>query len=54
MYDMMKTGDISGARLLNICKTQLVKETAVDVITDVMRSIIPAIIRNYIPIDVYE
>lgn len=51
---MMKQNDISGAQLLEICKTQLIGETAVDVITDTMRSIIPSIIKNFIPIEIYE
>ena len=53
MYDMLKQNDISGAQLLNICKTQLVGETSVDVMTDVMRFVIPVVIKNYIPPEIY-
>ena len=54
MYDMLKENYLSGAQLLSICKQQLVKETAVDVLTDVMRFVIPVVIKNYIPLDIYE
>lgn len=64
MYDMLKhtpklkqtdgKSDLAGARLLNICKTQLVNEKAVDVITDTMRFVIPVVIKNYIPVEEYE
>lgn len=43
-----------GARLLEICKKQLIGETAVDVITDVMKFVIPMVIRNHIPLEKYE
>jgi len=54
MYDMLKENYISGAQVLDICKSQLVQETAVDVLTDVMRSVIPVVIKNYIPLENYE
>lgn len=54
LYDMLKENHISGAQVLEICKTQLVNETAVDVLTDVMRFVIPVVIKNYIPLERYE
>jgi len=54
MYDMLKENDLSGAQLLQICKSQLVGETSVDVLTDVMRSVVPITIKNYIPLEIYE
>lgn len=54
MYDMLKENYMSGAQVLNICKSQLVNETAGDVLTNVMRSIVPVIIKNYIPLENYE
>lgn len=63
MQDMLKTDHkmlgkeeaiLSGAQVLEICKTQLMKETAPDVITDTMRWLIPVIIKNYLPHEMYE
>ena len=54
MYDMLRAQDLSGARLLNICKSQVVTETSVDVINELMKFIIPGVIKNNIPISIYE
>ena len=51
MADMLVKNDISGVRLLNICKEQLVEETATDVLGIVYNLIIPKIILHYIPFD---
>lgn len=51
MADMLVKNDISGVRLLNICKEQLVEETATDVLSIVYNLIIPKIILHYIPFD---
>ena len=51
---MLKENYLSGAQLLNICKRQLLKETGVDVLTDVMRFVVPVIIKNYTPLEIYE
>jgi len=54
MYDMLKTNDLSGAQLLQICKSQLVSETATDVLGDVLRFVVPSVIKSYIPLENYE
>lgn len=54
MYDMLKLNDLPGARLLGICKKQLIGESEVGVITDVMKFVIPSVIKNHIPLDQYE
>jgi hypothetical protein len=54
MEDMLKQNHLCGARLLDIIKTQLVGETAVDVISSVMRGVVPLVIKNYIPLEIYE
>jgi hypothetical protein len=54
MYDMLKNNDINGVQLINICKSQMKNESAADVITDVMRFVIPVTIKSYIPLDIYE
>ena len=54
MYDMLRQNDLAGARLLKICKNNLQQETAVDVITETFRMIIPSLIKNHIPLESYE
>lgn len=54
LFDMMKDGDISGARFLNILKKHLPNENSEDVISENLQFNIPAIIRSYIPIERYE
>ena len=45
---------LSGAQVLEICKNQLKTESAADVISDTMKWLIPAIIKKYLPLDLYE
>ena len=45
---------LSGAQVLEICKSQMMKETAPDVISDTMRWLIPTIIKKYMPAEMYE
>jgi len=54
MDDMLRTNDLSGARFFNIIKSQIVKETAVDVITEVFRRVLPLVVRDQLPLDMYE
>lgn len=54
MYDMLRQNDLAGARLLKICKQNLVRETAVDVITETFKMIVPSLIKNHIPLENYE
>mmetsp|Transcript_9866 Transcript_9866/g.16592 ORF Transcript_9866/g.16592 Transcript_9866/m.16592 type:complete len:782 (-) Transcript_9866:41-2386(-) len=54
LFDMLRSGDISGARLLQICKKQMVEEKDVGVITDLFRFIIPAVIKSHIPTEYYQ
>jgi len=54
MFDMLKEGDMSGSQLLKICKSQLVGETQTNVLTDVLKSIIPVVIADFMPIELYE
>ena len=46
---MLKDQAISGAQVLNICKSQLHHETDVGVLTAVVQRMIPVIINSYIP-----
>ena len=46
MEDMLRTNDLPGARFYNIIKSQIVKETAVDVISSVFRSVLPLVVRD--------
>lgn len=54
MWDMLRLNDLSGARLLDICKTQLMDETAVDVLTTALHGVIPVCIETYCPLEEYE
>ena len=54
MEDMLRQNDMAGARLLDIIKEQLPQETDVGVITDLMSSLIPQIVNNYIPFELYS
>lgn len=54
MEDMLRTNDLPGARFYNIIKSQIVKETAVDVISSVFRSVLPLVVRDQMPLDMYE
>jgi len=55
MYDdMLKDQNISGAQVLEICKSQLLNETEVGVLTAVVDRMIPIIIKNYLPANNYE
>lgn len=51
---MLRQNDLSGAQLFEICKNQLGSETAIGVISNLIKSIIPSIIRNFIPVEMYE
>jgi len=54
MFDMLKKNDLSGAELLDICKKQMANESAPDVITQVLRIIIPTVIKQYTPTSNYN
>lgn len=54
MFDMIKSKDIAGSQLLQIIINNLSGETAEDVLTDVLRSIVPTIINKYLPIDSFD
>ena len=51
MRDMIRSNTLVGARLLDIIKSQLIKESDESVIKDILRSIVPIIIKNYIPLN---
>lgn len=53
LNDMLRTGDISGAQLLDIILKQIRQEKADDVLSDVFNSIVPVIIKRYLPADAF-
>jgi hypothetical protein len=53
LFDMVKSDDISGAQLLDIIYSQMKTESAVDVITEVFKKIIPLTIKKYMPPENY-
>lgn len=54
MYDMLKDNLISGAQVLQIVRSQAKSETDSGVLTDVLKFLIPVIIKNYMPTELYE
>lgn len=54
LFDMMKDGELSGAHFLDMLKKHLINETSDSVIAENLQYNIPAIIKNYIPLDLFE
>jgi hypothetical protein len=54
MHDMLKTQDVCGVQLFDLCKTQLVHETSSDVISNCLNMIMPIVIKSYLPTKYYE
>ena len=54
MYDLIKSGKIAGSRVLTIIMKNLEYETAVDVLQDTLRFVIPAILGKFLHSEVYE
>ena len=53
LHDMLKTSDICGVQLLDICTANMAHETAVDVISTCLQRIIPVVIKSYLPTSVF-
>jgi len=53
MYDMIKSGRIAGARVLSIIMNNIVEETAEDVLNFIFKSLLPAIVGKYLPMEEY-
>lgn len=54
MFDMVKSEKFPGSRLLQVVKHNISKEKTEEVLSDVIRSIVPTVIGKYIPLDTYE
>lgn len=54
MFDMIKSGKIPASRVLNIIKNNFEHETAVDVLQDTFRFVIPGILGRYLHTEVVE
>ena len=54
MFDMVKSEKFAGSRLLQVVKQNIAKETTEEVLSDVIRSIVPTVIGKYIPLSTYE
>jgi hypothetical protein len=50
---MVKSDDISGAQYLDMIASQMKTESDVGVITEVLRDIVPATIKKYMPPENY-
>jgi len=53
MFDMIKSGKIAGSRLLHIVLQNVETETAEDVMGDILRFVIPQVIKKYLPEESY-
>jgi hypothetical protein len=53
LYDMIKTGEVSGARVMKIIANNLQFETAEDILSEVLQQFVPAIISKYLPFESY-
>ena len=53
LYDMIKTGEVSGARVMQIIANNLSYETAEDILSEVLQSFVPLIISKYLPFEAY-
>lgn len=54
MFDMIKSGKIAGSRLLHIVLQNVETETAEDVMGDILRFVIPQVIKKYLPEESYQ
>jgi len=54
MYDLIKSGKIAGSRVLTIIMKNLEQETAVDVLEDTLRFVVPAILGKFLQSEFYE
>lgn len=54
LYDMIKSGSVSGSRVMLIIANNLESETAEDILQEVLSSIVPAIVAKYLPMNSYD
>ena len=54
MYDQVKSGKLAASRLLKILLNSLEHETAVDVLHDAYRFIVPACLNKFLHLEVNE
>lgn len=54
MYDMLELHHISGAHLLNICMNQVVSESKLEVLDELLGFTLPTVIRSFLPLNMYE
>jgi len=54
LYDQCKSGTVPAARVLHIITNNIEHETAVDVLQDTLRFIVPCILNNYLHEEVWE
>ena len=54
LYDMVKSGHISGSRVMHIMANNLKHETAEEVLSTQMRQYVPSIINKFLPTESFE
>lgn len=54
LYDMIKSGHISGSRVMHIMSNNLKQETAEEVLATQLSQYVPSIIGKYLPTETYD
>lgn len=51
LFDMVRTGQAAGSRVLQFIAKNLSDENAEEILNDLLKSIVPALIGKYVPIE---
>lgn len=51
---MIKSGRVAGSQVMHIITSNLESETAEEIVTEVLQSLVPAIVNKYLPDKSYE
>ena len=54
MYDLLKSQKLPASRVLKIILNNLGRETAVDVLQDTFRFVVPSILSKFLHLEVHE
>ena len=54
LFDMIKSGRVPGSQVMHIITSNLESESAEEIVTEVLQSIVPAIVNKYLPDKSYE
>jgi hypothetical protein len=51
---MIKSGKVAGSQVMHIITSNLESESAEEIVTEVLLSIVPSIVNKYLPNESYE